>query len=81
MTRPVADILAEAERDDWPTSSIDAMAKHHLCGNFAREHVNDYSTEEPVADPNCSHCHGTGWRDPTLTELGRSGGDQVRCGC
>lgn len=33
MTRPVADILAEAARDDWPNSSIAAMANHHLCGN------------------------------------------------
>jgi len=32
MTRPVAEILAEAERDGWPTSSIDAMTNHHLCG-------------------------------------------------
>lgn len=39
MTRPVADILAEAERDGWPTSYIAAMANHHLCG--ARPHVND----------------------------------------
>lgn len=45
MTRPVADILAEAERDGWPTSLIDAMANHHLCGGLTREHGDDCSTE------------------------------------
>ena len=33
MTRPIQDILAEAERDNWPTSYIGALANHHLCGN------------------------------------------------
>lgn len=48
MKRPVADILAEAKRDNWPTSSIDAMAKHHLCGNMARDYVNNcFETPEP----------------------------------
>lgn len=40
MTRPVADILAEAKRDGWPTSLIDAMANHHRCGHIARDYVN-----------------------------------------
>lgn len=33
MTRPVAEILEQAKREHWPTSSIDAMANHHLCTN------------------------------------------------
>ncbi len=37
MTRPVAEILEQAEREGWPTSYIDAMANHHLCGNLARD--------------------------------------------
>lgn len=41
MTRPVTEILAEAERDGWPTSSIDAMANHHLCGGIARDYGNN----------------------------------------
>lgn len=40
MTRPVAEILEQAQRERWPTSSIDAMANHHLCG-LARDYVND----------------------------------------
>lgn len=28
--RPVAEILEQAQRENWPTSSIDAMANHHL---------------------------------------------------
>lgn len=33
MTRPIAEILEQAQREGWPTSSIDAMANHHLCEN------------------------------------------------
>jgi hypothetical protein len=40
VTRPVAEILAEAQENNWPTSSIDAMANHHLCGGRTRD-VND----------------------------------------
>lgn len=38
---PVAEILAKAQEKGWPTSSIDAMANHHLCGHIARDYVND----------------------------------------
>jgi hypothetical protein len=38
---PAAAILAQAEREGWPTSSIDAMANHHMCGNLARDYVNE----------------------------------------
>lgn len=41
MTRPVAEILEQAEREGWPTSSIDALTNHHLCGGLARDYVND----------------------------------------
>lgn len=40
MTRPVAEILEQAEREGWPTSYIDAMANHHLCGGITRDYVN-----------------------------------------
>ena len=108
MTRPVADILKQAQREGWPTSSVDAMANHHLCGGITRDYVNHCfagpaTTREdghaearqdaaplgregvasaesegtPVADPNCSQCHGNGWRRPTPFE----GKDDVRCEC
>lgn len=38
MTRPVAEILEQARLENWPTSSIDAMANHDL---------RDESDEEP----------------------------------
>jgi hypothetical protein len=43
VTRPVAEILEQAKREGWPTSSIDAMAnRHHLCANLlARDYVHD----------------------------------------
>jgi hypothetical protein len=42
MTWPVADILKQAQREGWPTSSVDAMANHHLCGNLlTRDYVNN----------------------------------------
>lgn len=50
MTLPVAEILERAQREGWPTSSIDAMANHHLCGNLARDYVNAcFDTSEPAA--------------------------------
>jgi hypothetical protein len=45
--RPVAEILEQAEREGWPTSSIDAMANHHLCGTPTQDYVNKWFTEEP----------------------------------
>lgn len=49
MTRPVEEILEQARREGWPTSSIDAMAKHHLCGN-ARDSANRWFEDfEPGA--------------------------------
>jgi hypothetical protein len=41
MNRPVAEILEQARREGWPTSYIDAMANHHLCGGLARDYVNE----------------------------------------
>jgi hypothetical protein len=41
MTRPVTEILEQAERENWPTSSIEAMANHHLCANRVRDYVNE----------------------------------------
>lgn len=71
MTRPVAEILEQAAREQWPTSYIDAMANHHLCGNLARDYVNDCFAEEPVADPNCDTCGGSG--KVTKREMTESG--------
>jgi hypothetical protein len=45
VTRPVAEILAKAEREHWPTSFIDAMANHHLCGGITRDYVNECFSE------------------------------------
>lgn len=50
MTRPVTEILEQARREGWPTSFIDAMANHHLCGNLARDYVNAcFEPSEPAA--------------------------------
>lgn len=46
MTRPVAKILEQARREGWPTSSIDALANHHLCAGLERDYVNDCFTDE-----------------------------------
>jgi hypothetical protein len=37
----IAELLARARVERWPTSSIDAMANHHLCGHLARDYVNE----------------------------------------
>lgn len=47
MTRPVAEILEQAKREHWPTSSIDAMANHHLCTN---EPVNRWFEDSGVGE-------------------------------
>lgn len=44
MTRPVGEILEQAQREGWPTSLIDAMANHHQCGSPVRDYVNECFT-------------------------------------
>jgi hypothetical protein len=42
MTQPVAEILERAKREGWPTSSVDALANHHLCANLlTRDYVHE----------------------------------------
>lgn len=97
MTKPVAEILEKARREGWATSSIDAMTHHDQtpesggtsegCGPAAegsgRTRLFPTITGDltVMADQNCEQCHGTGRREPRASELGRSGGDSVPCGC
>lgn len=46
---PVHRILERAQREGWPTSYINAMSNHHLCGTLPGRNTVSKPTEEELA--------------------------------
>lgn len=74
--RPVAEILEQAQRENWPTSYIDAMANHHLCSRWFRDSGDEGPPDGavPVPDPDAGtappkqpHSHVTETSVPNKT--------------
>lgn len=94
----VADLVAR-EGIPWPTVDKDSTPRHLLDEPEPQPgELTAWFNEDPpelvrpyvlrdrrthMADSNCSKCHGTGWRDGTLSEQVAHGelGAQVPCGC